>query len=156
MNITATLIAQLITFGVLIWFVQAFLWGPMTAMLEDRRKRIADGLAAAERGAKEQQLAEERAAELLREAKSETAEIVSKAQKRAVELIEEAKDAARVEAERIRESAREEAQQELNQLKEQLRKEFAGIAVQGAERILKREIDAQAHNDVITDLVAQI
>lgn len=156
MNVTATLFGQMITFAILIWFVGAFLWGPMIRMLEDRKKRIAEGLAAAERGKQEQQLAEERSVEVLREAKQEAAEIIAKAKSRSDEMVEEAKEAAAKEAERIKEVAQEEMAQQLNQAKEALRKQVGVIAIQAASQVLKKEINPEAHNDVIADLAAQI
>ena len=91
MNFTATLLAQILTFAVLVWFVQRFLWGPLTNMLEERKKRIAEGLAAAERGQHEQELGQKRATEIMQHAKSDAAEIVNQAQKRAAEIIDQAK-----------------------------------------------------------------
>lgn len=156
MNITATLIGQMLTFAVLVWFIKAVLWEPMLAMLEDRKKRIADGLAAAERGQHEQVLAEERAKGTLREAKQQAAEVLVKAERRAGEIVDEAKDTAREEGERIKIAARAEIDQEVNRAREKLRKEVSSVALQGAEKILGKEIDAAAHGKVLQDLVAQI
>lgn len=156
MNITATLIGQMLTFVVLIWFIKAVLWEPMINMLEDRKSRIADGLAAAERGQHEQELAEGRAAESLREAKSQAAEILAKAERRASEIVDEAKDSAREEGDRIKLAASAEIDQEVNRAKETLRKEVSAVALAGAEKILGREVNADTHNKVLDDLVAQI
>lgn len=156
MNITATLIGQILTFAVLVWFVKAVLWGPMIRMLEDRKKRIADGLAAAERGKHEQELAEERATEVIHEAKQQASDIIAQAQRRSNEIVEEAKEAAREEGERIKAAAHAEAEQEINRAKEDLRKQVGAIALAGAEKILKREVDAKAHNEVLDDLASQI
>ena len=156
MNITATLIAQIIAFALLIWFVNKVLWGPVTKMMADRQKRIADGLAAADKGKHELVRAEERAKELLKDAKSQAAEIIAQAEKRGNEIIEESKHAARSESDRIRAAANAELEQEVNRAKEQLRGQVAGIAVAGAQRILSREIDAKAHDALLKDLVAQI
>ena len=120
MNVTATLIGQIIVFALLIWFVNRFLWGPLTRVMEDRKKRIADGLAAAERGKHEQELAAQHAADVLKEAKDKAAEIIAQAQKRASEIVEEAKDTAR------------------------------------AGKVLKREVDAKAHDALLKDLAAQL
>jgi len=155
-NITATLIGQILTFAVLVWFVKAVLWGPMIRMLEDRKKRIADGLAAAERGKHEQELAEERATEVIHEAKQQASDIIAQAQRRSNEIVEEAKEAAREEGERIKAAAHAEAEQEINRAKEDLRKQVGAIALAGAEKILKREVDAKAHNEVLDDLASQI
>lgn len=156
MNITATLIGQMLTFMVLIWFIKAVLWEPMLNMLEDRKQRIADGLAAAERGQHEQTLAEERAKDSLKEAKQLAAEVLAKAERRAGEIVDEAKETAREEGDRIKIAAQAEIDQEVNRARETLRKEVSNVALQGAEKILGKEIDAAAHSKVLDDLVAQI
>ena len=156
MNITATLIGQVIAFILLIWFVNKVLWGPLTALMAERQKRIADGLAAAEKGKHEQELAEQGAKEKLHTAKIHAAEILAQAEKRANEIVEEAKGNARVEGERIIISARAEIGQEVNRAKEELRGQVAAIAIAGAEKILAKEIDPKAHNDLLNKLVAQV
>ena len=156
MNITATLIGQIVAFVLLIWFVNKVLWGPVTKILTDRQNRIADGLAAAEKGKRELVHAEERAKEQLREVKSQAAEIIAQAEKRANEMVEEAKNKAREEAERQLTAAKAEIEQEVNRAKEVLRAQVAGVAVAGAQRILKKEITEKAHADLLKDLVAQI
>ncbi len=156
MNITVTLFAQIIAFVLLIWFVNRVLWGPASKMLEDRQKRIADGLAAGEKGKHELELADKRAKELIQEAKSKAGEIVANAEKRANEMVEEAKGVARVEAQRLVTAATAEIEREVNRAKEGLRVQVAGIAVAGAAKILKREVNAKAHEDLVKDLVAQI
>lgn len=156
MNVTATLIGQMLTFAVLVWFINRFLWEPLTQMMEDRKQRIADGLAAAERGKHEQELAEQRATEVLREAKEKASEIIAQAQKRGNEIIEEAKDMARTEGERIVTAANAEIEQEVNRAKEHLRGQVVSIAVAGASRVLSKEIDDKAHEDLLKDLVAQV
>jgi len=154
--VNATLFGELGTFAVLVFFVNRFLWGPVTAMLEERRKRIADGLAAAERGHHEHQLAERRATELIHEAREQAKEIIDQAQKRAAEVVEESKADARVEGERILAATRAEVEQQTNQAREQLRHEVAGLAISGAEQILMREVDAEAHRAVLDKLAAQL
>lgn len=156
MNITVTLFAQMAAFIMLIWFVNKVLWGPMSAMMAARQKRIADGLAEAERGKHEMELAEKRAAEVLREAKDKAAEIVAQGEKRGSEIIEEAKGQAKVEHDRIVAAANAEVEQEVFRAKEQLRTEVSAIALAGAAKILGREIDAKAHNDLLEKLVAEI
>jgi F-type H+-transporting ATPase subunit b len=155
-NVTATLIGQLIVFAVLVWFVKAVLWGPMLSMMEERKKRIADGLAAAERGQKEQEEAEQQIKEQLEETKQRASEIINQAQRRANEIVEEAKTDAREEGERIKAAAHVDIEQEINRAREGLRKQVAVIAIVGAEQILKREIDAKAHGAVLEDLAAQL
>jgi F-type H+-transporting ATPase subunit b len=155
-NFTATLIAQIITFGVLVWFVQRFLWGPLTNMMDERKKRIADGLAQAERGKHEQELAEQRAKEFIKEAKVQAAEVIAQAQKRAGEVFEEAKADARAEGERLLAAAQAEIERERNQAREKLREQVAVLALAGAEKILQREINADAHKDIVHSLAQQI
>ncbi len=156
MNITVTLIAQMAAFVLLIWFVNKVLWGPLNTLMSDRQKRIADGLAAADKGRHELELSEQRAVEALQEAKAKAAEIISLSEKRASEIVEEAKDSARAEGERLLAATRAEIEQEYNRAKEDLRARVAEIALAGAEKILKREIDRKAHDQILQDLVKQI
>ncbi len=156
MNITATLIGQILTFAVLVWFVKAVLWEPMVNMLEDRKRRIADGLAAAERGKQEQELAQDRAQETIDEAKQKAADIIAAAQRRSTEMIEEAKVEAKNEGERIKSAAQAEAEQELNKARESLRSQVGTLVISGAEKILRREVDDQAHKQTLDELAAQI
>ncbi|WP_018871610.1 F0F1 ATP synthase subunit B [Thioalkalivibrio sp. ALJ16] len=156
MNINLTIIGQLLAFSVFVWFTMRYVWPPMSNALEERRKKIADGLAAAERGEKEQELAQERATEVIKEAKQQANEIVASAQKRANELVEESKTAAREEGTRIKEAAQSEIEQELNRAKEELRKQVSVLAVAGAEQILAKEIDAKAHGDLLKKLAAKL
>lgn len=156
MNFNATLIGQMITFGLLVIFTMKYVWPPIMKAMQDRQKRIAEGLASAERGVREQELAMAKAAELLKEAKQQAAEIVSQAQRRANEIVEQAKDDARGEGQRQLAAAQAEIEQETNRAREQLRKEVAGIVVTGAGRVLKKEIDERAHAQMLDDLVAQL
>ena len=156
MNITVTLLAQMIAFGLLIWFVNKVMWGPLSGIMEARQKRIADGLAAAEKGKHEEELAKKKAVEVLKEAKNQAADIVAQGQKRASEIVEEAKETARTEGERIVTTANADIEREINQAREALRVQVASIAVAGAEKVLKREIDAKSHNALLNDLAAEI
>lgn len=156
MNFNATLIGQMIAFVVFVWFCMKYVWPPMMKALDERKKTIADGLAAAERGQREQELAEERAKESLHEAKQQAQEIISRAEKRAAEIVEEAKADARTEGERMIAAARNELDQELNRVKEELRGQVVSIAVAGAEKVLEREVNEQTHNELLTKLAAQI
>ena len=156
MNITVTLFGQIAAFVLLIWFVNKVLWGPLNNLLAERQKKIADGLAAAEKGKHELELSEKRAKEAMHEAKTQAAEILAHAEKRANEIVEEAKNNARNEGERIITAAHAEIEQEVNRAKEQLRGQVAAIAISGASKILSREIDANAHNDLLKDLATQI
>lgn len=156
MNINLTLIGQSITFAVFVWFCYAYVWPPLVNALAERKKQISEGLAAAERGQHEQELAENRAAERLREAKGQASEIIAQAQKRASEIVDEAKDDARSEAERIKVGAEAEIEQETNRAREQLRKEVAVLAMAGAEKILRREVNAEAHASALSALAEQL
>ncbi len=156
MNITATLIGQMLVFTALIWFIKAVLWEPMINMLEDRKARIADGLAAAERGAHEQELAQERAKEALHEAKQQAADIIAQAQRRSNEIIEEAKNAARDEGDRLKVAAQAEIEREVSKAREELRKDISAVALQGVEKILGKEVDSSAHSKVLEELASQI
>jgi F-type H+-transporting ATPase subunit b len=156
MNINLTLIGQLLSFVVFVWFTMRFVWTPIMGALETRKKEIAAGLAAAERGQHEQQLAKERAKEVLHEAKAQAAEIVSQAQKRGAEIVDEAKTNARSEGERILTAAKAEIEQESNRAREQLRHKISELAVTGAEKILRKEINAEAHKDIVEALAKEI
>lgn len=149
MNINATLIGQSITFFVFVWFCMKFVWPPIMNALNERKKMIADGLAAGERGKHELELAAKRASENMHEAKQKAAEIIAQADKRAMQLIEEAKAAAKAEADRMIASAQASVAQETVRAKEALRGQVADLAVAGAEKILRREIDAKAHADLL-------
>ncbi len=156
MNINLTLIAQLITFFVFVMFCMKFVWPPIMSALEERKAKIADGLAAAEKGQHEEELAKKRAIEILKEAKDKAQDIISQADKRASEIVEESKDIARVEAERIVTAANAEIEQEAHRAREALRGQVVTLAVQGAGKVLKKEIDAKANEDLLNDLVAQL
>jgi len=156
MNINLTLIGQSISFALFVWFCMKFVWPPIANALDERKKQIADGLAAGERGKHEQELAEKRATELLVETKGQAAELISQAQKRASEIVEESKGEARKEGARLLEAAKAEIEQEVNRAKEQLRGQVATLAVAGAGRVLAREIDEKAHQDLLDDLVANL
>jgi F-type H+-transporting ATPase subunit b len=156
MNINATLIGQSIAFLLFVWFTKQYVWSFLVTAMEERKQKIADGLAAAERGKHEQELAEKRAAEVIAEAKTQAQGIISKAEKRASEIVEEAKDNARTEGERLLAAANAEIEQEVNRAKESLRGQVVSLAVAGAGRVLNKEIDSKAHDDMLKDLVSQI
>ncbi|MGH8750163.1 MAG: F0F1 ATP synthase subunit B [Burkholderiales bacterium] len=156
MNVTATLFGQMITFAVLVWFIQRFLWGPLTRMLEERNKRIADGLAAAERGKQELTQAGQRSEEILQEARQKVQELLQQADKRSVQIVEEAKNAAKAEGERMITGAKAEIAQEVNRAKETLRGQVAALAVAGAEKILRREVDAKAHAELLKSIRTEL
>ena len=156
MNFNATLIGQSITFIVFVWFCMKFIWPPIMSALSHRKERIAEGLAAADRGKHEQELAQKKATQKLQEAKQQAAEIIARAEKRGAEIIEEAKNQAREEGEGLKAAAQAEIEQEVNRAKEALRSQVVEIATAGAGRILKRELDKTANDELIRDLVSQI
>jgi len=155
-NINITLIGQAGTFLVFILFTMKLVWPPIKEAMQKRREEIAEGLAAAERGQQEQELAQQRAEETLREARGKAAEIVDQANKRGNEIVEEAKATARAEGERIKESAQAEIEQEINRAREKLRGEIATISIAGAERVLRKEVDSSAHSRMLEDLVSEL
>ncbi len=156
MNIHFTLIAQAITFAIFIWFTVKFVWPPLLSVIEQRQKEIADGLAAGERGRNELEQSSRRSAELTNEAKHRATEIIVQAEKRAVEIIEAAKDAAKAEGDRILIGAKAEIDQEVNRAKESLRQQVSALAISGAEKILRKEIDAKQHAAMLTTIAQEL
>ena len=133
-----------------------YVWPPLMGILEERTAKIAEGLAAAQRGRQDLEQAQAKVGESLGEAKQQAQEIINQAQKRANEIVDEAKDAARGEADKIKTAATADIDQQVSSAREHLRKEVSGIALAGAEQILKREVDAKVHAKVLDELVAQI
>jgi len=156
MNINLTLILQMITFAVFVWFCMRFVWPPIVKALADRKAKIAEGLAAAERGAQQQALGQQRAKETMQEAKQHAADIVAQAQRRAAEIVEEAKGDGNVERERILTAAKAEIEQETNRARENLREKVAELSIAAAERILQKEIDPAAHKTIVDSFAKQI
>ena len=156
MNIGATLFGQALWFAVFIWLTMKFIWPYLQRAMHDRQKQIADGLAAAERGKQDLELAAKRSAEVLQQARERAAEIIGQAEKHGAQLLEEAKVSAKGEGERIVAAAKAEIQQEVNRAKEQLRSQVAALAVAGAEKILRREVDARAHAQMLQGLEAEL
>ncbi|MBT0586724.1 F0F1 ATP synthase subunit B [Alteromonas oceanisediminis] len=156
MNMNATLIGQLIAFAVFVLFCMKYVWPPLMAAIEARQKTIADGLAASERGAKDLELAQAKATEQLRDAKQQAAAIIEQAKKRANQLVDEETQRGHDEREKIINQGYAEIEAERNRAKEDLRKQVAALAVIGAERILQREIDAAAQDDIVEKLVAEL
>lgn len=156
MNINATLLGQTIMFAMFVWFCMRFIWPPIIRALEARKKEIADGLAAAERGKHDLELAARRSAELLREAKEKAAEIIAQGERLKIETLDQAKVSAREEAERIMVAARAEVEQEVSRARETLRDQVADLAVAGAAKILRREVDAKAHAELLSALKQEL
>lgn len=156
MNINLTLLAQAVSFAILIWFTVKLIWPPLLRAVETRQKTIADGLAAAQRGKLELEQASQKAGQELTAAKEKASDIIAQAEKRATEIIEEAKSAAKTEGDRIIAGARAEIDQEVNRAKESLRQQVSSLAVAGAEKILRKEIDAKAHADMLNTLANEL
>lgn len=156
MNINFTLVAQAIAFAVLIWFTVKFVWPPLLTAIETRQKEIADGLAAAQEGKSALEVAAKKSEATLNEAKLKASEIISQAEKRAAQLVEDAKTAAKVEGDRIITGAKAEIEQEVNRAKEGLRAQVSTLAIAGAEKILRKEIDAKAHSEMLATLAAEL
>lgn len=155
MNINATIIGQAITFAILVWFTMKFVWPPLNNMLEERAKRIAEGLAAAEKGKQELLNAETRVTEELRHVQLRATEIMANAEKRSQQLVEEAKERASIEGNKILSEAKAQIEQEVMQVKEKLRKEVAILVIKGAEQILKAEIDIKKHEKILESIKAE-
>jgi len=155
MDINASLLGQAITFAILIWFTMKVVWPPLVRALEERMKKIADGLAAAEKGKQELAQADQQVATKLERAKQQAADIIAQSEKRSAAMVEEAKVVAKTEADRIIANAKAELQQEVQRTKAELRNQVASLAVAGAEKILKRQVDQKTHADILGDLQAQ-
>ena len=156
MNINLTLIAQMVSFVFFVWFTMRFIWPPIIKALDERKQKIADGLAAAERGQHEKHAAEQKAREVLHEAHTKAQDVIAHAQKRADGLVEDAKNTARAEGERQLVAARAQIDQEAQQAREALRAQVASLVLTGAERVLAREVDANAHAQLLNELAAQL
>jgi F-type H+-transporting ATPase subunit b len=156
LDINLTLVVQMLVFLAFVWFTMKFVWPPLSKAMEERQDKIADGLAAAERGRKELELAQHRVKDELKQAKTHASEIVEKANRRAAQMIEEAKEDAKLEAQKQGKIAHEQLVQEINRAKEGLRKQVAQLAVAGAEKILNREIDAKTNSSLLDNLIEEI
>ncbi len=156
MNLNLTILGQAISFGMFVWFCMKFVWPPIITAMQERQAKIADGLAAAEKGAEAHELAQKEADVLVAAAKSQASEIISQAQKRSNSMVDDAKDEARSEAEKVKQSAQADIEQEVVAAREVLRGQVSTLAVAGASRILGKEIDATAHAKALDDLIAQI
>lgn len=156
MNINLTLFAQAFVFLAFILFTWRFVWPPLMKAVTDRQNRIADGLAAAEKGARSLADASVQTEETLKQARAQAQEILAGANKQATQLVDQAKVQAKTEGDRIVAAAHDEVVREVTKAKETLRKQVGELAVLGAAKILKREVNAQAHADVLSDLAARV
>lgn len=156
MNINLTLIGQAIAFALFVAFCMKFVWPPLIAAISDRQRKIADGLNAAERAKADLANAQAQVKQELDAAKVQAAQLIEQANRRAAQLVEEARTQATAEGERIRQQSREAVDQEINQAREQLRGQVAALAVAGAEKILKAQVDEQAHAAMLNQLAAEL
>jgi F-type H+-transporting ATPase subunit b len=156
MDINLTLIAQAVSFAAFIWFTATFIWPPLMRAIEARQKQIADGLAAGEEGKRALELSGRQAEQEIAKARQRATEIVGQAEKRASQMIEEAKMSAREEGNREKTAAKAEIEQEVSRARETLRTQVAALAVAGAEKILRREVDAKAHADLLQAVQAEL
>lgn len=156
MNINATLIGELIAFIVFVLFCMKYVWPPLMGAIEERQKKIADGLAATDRAAKDLELAQKEAAKQLKEAKEQAADIIEQAKKRANQIVDEETQRGHEERENIIAQGHSEIEAERNRAKEELRSQVAVLAVAGAQKILERQIDEAAHSDILDKLIAEL
>lgn len=156
MNINLTLFTQAAAFALFIWFTVKFVWPPLLRAIENRQKQIADGLAAGEQGRKSLEISTREAEQVVQSARERAAEIVSQAEKRGSQIIESARNSAREEGEREVAAAKAEIEQEITRAREQLRDQVAQLAVAGAEKILRREVDAKAHAQLLDSIKARL
>jgi F-type H+-transporting ATPase subunit b len=156
MNFNLTLIAQAITFAIFIWFTAKFIWPYLLRAMEARQKQIADGLAAAERGRNELAEAAKKSAATLADARARAQELIAAAEKRAAQLVDEAKVTAKAEGDRLVAGAKAEITQEVARAKESIREQVAALAVVGAEKILRREVDAKVHAQMLAGLKSEL
>lgn len=156
MNLNLSLVAQAVTFAAFIWFTVKFVWPPLLRMIEARQKTIADGLAAAEQGRRSLELSTRQADDAIQEARARAAEILAQAEKRSAQLIDEARQSARQEGDRELAAAKAEIEQEVSRAREELRDRVASLAIAGAEKILRREVDARAHGELLESIKRQL
>jgi F-type H+-transporting ATPase subunit b len=156
MSFNLTLIAQAVAFALFIWFTVKFVWPPVLRAIEARQKTIADGLAAAEQGKRSLEVSARQADDEVKKARERAAEVLAQAERRAAQMVEEAKNAAKEEGSREKAAAKAEIEQEVTRAREQLRDQVASLAVAGAERILRREVDAKAHAELLDAIKKQL
>lgn len=156
MNINLTLFAQALVFAAFIWFCAKLIWPLMLRAIEARQKTIADGLAAAEQGRRSLESSTRQAQDAIAEARARAAEILAQAEKRAAQLVDEARNAAKDESAREKAAAKADIEQEFTRAREQLRDQVATLAVAGAEKILRREVDARAHAELLDAIKKQL
>ena len=156
MDIKATLVVQMLVFAIFVWVVMSFIWPIILGAMNEREKKIASGLAAAEQGQKDLSEAKSRAEDVIKEARARAMAIESQAQTRANQIIEEARKAASLEGEKALTAAKTQIELESNRARDQLRGQVVSLAVAGAKRVLEREVDAKTHGELLDQLAAKL
>ncbi|MFB8830461.1 F0F1 ATP synthase subunit B [Azotobacter sp. CWF10] len=156
MNMNLTLFGQTIAFAIFVWFCMKYVWPPLTQAMQERQKKIAEGLDAAGRAQQDLKLAQEKVSNTLRETREQAAEIIEQANKQANAIVEDAKQQARAESERLIAGAKAEIEQEVNRARDELRTQVAALAILGAEKILESKVDTKAHNKLVEKLASQL
>ena len=156
MSINLTLIGQMITFAIFIWFTMTFVWPPLRKAMHDRNKKIADGLANAEKAENELEIARRKANEITRDAKAQATSIIDQANERARRINEQAKEDARESAEKIRAAAEKEIAREKQQARNELKAEFAGSVVMGTEKLIRQHIDEQSNRRLLDEMAEEL
>lgn len=156
MDLNMTIFGQMLSFGILIWATVKFIWPPIMAMIEERQAKIAEGLAAADRSKKDLAQAEEKVNEVLREARTKANEIIGQAEARKIQIIDAAKEEAIIEGNRQKAASIAEIASAMGRAKEDLRKQVSFLAVAGAEKLIRREIDSTVHRALLDELAAEI
>ncbi|MFQ3186647.1 MAG: F-type H+-transporting ATPase subunit b [Marinomonas primoryensis] len=156
MNLNLTLVGQAISFAIFVWFCMKYVWPPVITALEERSKKIADGLEAANRASRDLELAQEQASQIIRASKENAAEIIEQAKKRANQMVDEAKEQVIADGKRLREAAQAEIEQDVLRAKEALRSQVSVLAFAGAEKILGATIDEKAHSEIVEKLAREL
>lgn len=155
MDINLTLLGEMLTFIVFVWFTMRFIWPPLTKALEERREKIAAGLASSEKAARELELAQHKVAELMNDAKAQVAQLIEQANHRANHIVEEAKGRARVEGDRLLQVAKNDIQREIFSAREALIAELSSLVISGAEKVLQQSVDKSANDKIIAEMVKE-
>ena len=156
MNITATLLVQLVAFAVLIFFVNRVLWKPLSKVMTDRQARIEQGLLAAEQGQEEKKAAEQKIQQMVDESKAQALDITNKAQQQANQIVKDAKEQAKVEADKVKVQADQELAQQVNHAKSELKTHVSALVMQGVKSVLDKEVDEKAHQAMLTKLTQSL
>jgi len=155
MNVTATLFGQMITFVIFVWFIKAYLWEPLTQAMENRTKKITDGLVAAEQGQQKIEQATIEFSTRIDEAKTKASSIINDAESKSKNIVEEARMSAREEAKKIAKSSSQQLEQEINAAREKLRDDVAELSVLCAERIISKEVDKKMHDKIVDEVLSK-